>query len=177
MFDEIGKMPDSVIQYPIALTLAGMPWLKRVIATDGQFMDRCVFQTITPFGYTALDDKAMKAFLDIYAKRLGFPETPCFSDPDMMLRFRRATNSYRGRMARLIKRAAIRAINRGTEHPDWRALLAEVFEKTYEVGAAKNPFIVADVTNLTRIKEIEMDESTRLKGKAPIAPENDDDDD
>ncbi len=69
-------------------------------------------------------------------------------------------------MARLIKKAAYRAINRGAgqARTDWKALLAEVFEKTYEVGNARNPFFV-DPEILDKIKEIKMDLSTLLKGR------------
>jgi hypothetical protein len=172
---DVGVLPPSVAQYPIGLVLAGMPWLKKVIETDLQFNDRCFFQTITPFGSSLLDEKAMQSFLDHYANTLGFTVKPQFSDADMRLRFRKATNSYRGRMARLIKKAAFLAINRGLTKPDWRMLLAEVFEKSYEVGDARNPFLVADPKNLGRIKEIEQDRSTLLEGRKK--PEDQDDGD
>lgn len=178
--DAVGVLPPSVAEYPIALVLAGMPWLKNVIETDRQFHDRCSIVTIKPFGTGLLDKKAMQAFLGTYAEKIGFPTKPSFTDEDMMVRFEKATNSYRGRMARLIKKAAFRAIDDNDMRPDWMERLADVFESSYEVGAERNPFVVANPKKLGQIEEIERDQSasddglTLLRGRKPRDEADDD---
>ncbi|BBU63064.1 hypothetical protein MSC49_29990 [Methylosinus sp. C49] len=172
----LGPLPPTVDPYPIGLVMAGLPSLKRLIALDDQLRMRCRFKAFAPLRTTARDQAKLKAFIEFYAKGIGFTPVPKWTDPDMLLRLTKASGGYRGRIALLIKQAAMLAINRGlTSIEDWKPLFAECFEDIWETGSAKNPFLVPDVTKIGPIRELQKDFDTLLRGKGAANLVNDED--
>ena len=161
----LGKLPETVRPYSVGLVLSGMPELRQVIALDLQLLRRCRFKALNPLKLTGKDEGKFKKFLEIYATKLGFPDKPDLAGPDMLLRLHKASSGYRGRAAFLIKEAAFMAIDRGARTLDRKAHFAELFERIYETGDEKNPFLVADVKKIGKVKELERYDHSLLRGR------------
>ena len=162
--ETLGALPPTVVPVPMGLVLAGMPTLRKLIATDIQLQRRCRFRSIERTGTTDAEENKLRSFISSYEKKIGLKTTPALTDPDMLLRLRRGGGHLRGRVAYLIKEASYLAIDEGTPAVDRVKHFARVFEETYELGAARNPFLIADIKKLGPIKEVERDTLTLLRG-------------
>lgn len=165
--------PPGADMRPVSLVLSGMPWLKRVLKEDYQLLRRCIFMPITPLGHSATCLRKATKFLELIEPKLGFGKPVGLTEHDMLHRLLKASNGYTGRMMHLIKKAAFRAINLGAPTIDQVKHLGFVFEEIFELGPHRNPFLVSDISLLPKMKEIEFERLTRLRGTAETedAPE------
>lgn len=151
--------------HPVGLILAGLPVVGDIVDLDTQLATRKKMVSIEPLSLTEPDLQKFKRFLELVEPKLKFPEWSFLSGRDMVLRFHKASNGYVGRAMRLIKQAAYIAIFAGDPSIDRVKHLGRAFEEQTKLGASRNPFLIADLSNCPTVPETAWSEPTLLRGK------------
>jgi hypothetical protein len=92
------------------------------------------------------DAKQIGAFVAEIEAHLDLPQPSGLAEGDRPYRFWFASQGHRGRIAKLIYRAAERAYIKGLPRLD-NAVLADVLRRRYDVIDAVNPFLIATLAN------------------------------
>ena len=150
--------------WPMTVVLAGTKAkMGRLIKKAKELQTRAECVVIEPIDKGHADE--IKAFVVAIEKKLDLPESSGLGDEDRPERFWLASNGHRGRIAKLIYRAAEEAYKTARPRLD-DALFADVLRRRYNVIDAVNPFLYA-----------KLDSATPIPDEAWENKDDDDDDD
>ena len=137
--------------WPMTVVLAGTKAKTgRLIKKAKELKTRAEPVVIEPIAKGHADE--IKAFVVAIEKKLDLPESSGLGDEDRPERFWLASNGHRGRIAKLIYRAAEEAYQKARSRLD-DALIADVLRRRYNVIDAVNPFLIAELDNAIPISD------------------------
>lgn len=91
--------------------------------------------------------RGMEKFLTTLEREMGFPPDPRLTEAPIHARHYKAGNRYFGRVACIIKNAALLSVMNGSKMPPFDYLPA-AFADLYKLPAKKNPYLVADIDSV-----------------------------
>src|SRR5437764_557634 len=136
-------LKDLINETGKPVVLVGMPHSEVVLRANPQLERRfSMRENLEPFGWdTSAKQGEFKSFLKHLDRRLPFPTRSNLSDHEKAFRIFCATNGFIGYVMKLVRRAAILAIDRAADCLDLE-LLAESYDERLAVGVLgrMNPF-------------------------------------
>jgi Cdc6-like AAA superfamily ATPase len=128
-------LKDLLNETNVPLVLTGMPYSEVILQANAQLERR--FQQrlrLAPFGWeTAAQQIELRIFLQHVDEALPFTEVAHLSDTEMARRIYCATAGVTGAVMKLVRRAAVLAVTRGTTRLT-QALLAEAYDERLAAG-------------------------------------------
>jgi hypothetical protein len=138
-------LKDLINETEKPVVLVGMPYSEIVLEANPQLERRfSMRESLDPFVWnTSAGQKEFKSFLKHLDRRLPFPKRSNLTDHETAFRIYCATNGFIGYLMKLVRRAAILAIDRKAECLDLE-LLAESYDERLASRAPRraNPFRV-----------------------------------
>ena len=138
-------LKDLINETKKPVVLVGMPYSEIVLQANPQLERRfSMRESLDPFSWdTPTGQKEFKSFLKHLDRRLPFPKRSNLTDHETAFRIYCATNGFLGYLMKLVRRAAILAIDRSAVCLDFD-LLAEAYDERLASRAPKraNPFRV-----------------------------------
>ena len=136
-------LKDLINETRKPVVLVGMPHSEIVLQANPQLERRfSMRESLEPFTWNTSDGQGeFKYFLELLDRRLPFPAKSNLKNQETAFRIYCATNGFIGYVMKLVRRAAILAIDRGAECLDLE-LLAESYDERLASRAPKrlNPF-------------------------------------
>ena len=137
--------------WPMTVVLAGTrEKTGRLIDNSEELTQRAERVVIEPIAKGDAED--IRAFVSGIEAQLDLPQRSGLAEGDRPIRFWLASNGHRGRIAKLIYRAAEKAYMNGLPRLD-NALLAAVLTRRYGVIDAINPFLLVTLDNAQPIPD------------------------
>jgi Bacterial TniB protein len=167
-------LKDLINETRKPVILVGMPYAEIVLQANPQFERRfSMRESLDGFNWmTAAGQTEFKTFLEHLDTRLPFTKRSNLTDHEIAFRIYCATNGFIGYMMKLIRRAAILAIDRALDCLD-SELLAEAYEERLASGMPQpvNPF-EAEIGKLEIVPFVRVDfpnRKTNRRSKAKSA--------
>lgn len=138
-------LKDLINETKRPVVLVGMPYSEIVLQANPQLERRFSMQeSLDPFTWeTPAGIKEFKSFLMHLDRQLPFPQRSNLSDHETAFRIYCATNGFIGYVMKLIRRAAILAIDEASDYLDLELLAASYEERLSSRGTRRvNPFKV-----------------------------------
>jgi hypothetical protein len=143
-------------EWPLQVVLSGLPAASNFIKRYSELRRRTFFLELNKLHPTT-DSKLLDIFLKGLEKELRFPQPSRLSESDMPERLMLATLGYVGRIAYLVQEAAIVATVNNSKSIE-PGHFGYVFERHWNFGPKRNPFLIPNVKDFAPIKEKEFDE-------------------
>lgn len=138
-------LKDLINETRKPVVLVAMPYAEIILEANPQLERRfSMRESLDSFDWTtSAGNKEFKTFLSHLDQGLPFPKRSNFTDDEMAFRIFCATNGFIGYMMKLIRRAAILAIDRAAERLEME-LLAEAYDERLasRTPQRQNPFSV-----------------------------------
>ena len=123
-------------KWPINVVIAGMPHLKKFVESHHELRRRTRHCEVTPVPDGPVGNEQIAKFVSIIEGKLPDGFGFALSGDDMPERFRKATQGYLGRTAMLLKLAAVRAVEAGSNELRIKHL-ADEFEDIFRCSPKK----------------------------------------
>jgi energy-coupling factor transporter ATP-binding protein EcfA2 len=138
-------LKDLINETRRPVIVVGMPHSEKILQANPQLERRFAMrESLDPFGWgIATQQQEFKTFLRVLDERLPFPKRANLTDHETAFRIYCATSGVIGYIMKLVRRAAIMAIDRRADCLDLE-LLAEAYDERLAAGTPTrvNPFLV-----------------------------------